>query len=227
MRHSDVLPLSQGSVDSILLGRNAFMHTRPPIALKPRRPRRRRLNHEAGIKPGTVQSGLSHAALHPLSPHFGFGQRSKRFRVDGRLWRYLAKPGSAKPPEVHGWPRSDSSPSGGVALPMTWDPLHPGGRPMCATAKLCARRSMIAPRPWVAATSSSPTLGLSHATPFALKSPGIERGRVSRKWRIRHPSAISREIPPQSVRLYRWCRWGRLAAGVELQRRLTRIAGLH
>ena len=24
-------------------------------------------------------------------------KRSKRFRVDGRLWRYLAEPGSAKP----------------------------------------------------------------------------------------------------------------------------------
>ena len=33
-------------------------NTRMPITLKPRRPRRRRFNHEAGIKPGTIHLNL-------------------------------------------------------------------------------------------------------------------------------------------------------------------------
>lgn len=31
---------------------------------------------------------------------------------------------------------------------------------------------------------------------------GLNNPRVSRTWRIRHPSAIIREIPPRSVRSY-------------------------
>jgi hypothetical protein len=49
-------------------------NTRPPITLKPRRPSRRRLSHEAGIKPGTVQTveaiifGCSRTASDCVSP---------------------------------------------------------------------------------------------------------------------------------------------------------------
>lgn len=53
---------------------------------------------------------------------------------------------------------------------------------------------------------------LAAASGDALATPPLLGAPVSRNWRIRHPSAIVREIPPRSVRTYKLCRFSRSAA---------------